>query len=323
MNILILSAGTRNKIVQYFRKELRGTGKVIATDANKLAPALYEADKYYIVPKISAPNYIDYILEICQENNVKGVLSLIDPELSILAKHKQRFIDIGTIPIVSNYDEIEKSFNKYDFSKYIETLGFKAIPTYKDLNEFKLDYSAGKISFPVFVKPIKGSASININQVDNFEQLKNLFKKYDDLIIQELMDGKEFGVDVYIDILTQEPVNIFIKEKILMKSGETDKSISVINSDLREMVLNFIEASNYQGVIDIDIFEKKGEYYISEVNPRFGGGYPHAYECGINIPYSILENLNKKNNIPNFEYADGIYMMKFNEVKILSMNTVN
>ena len=32
MNILILSAGTRNKIVEYFVKTLSGNGKVVATD---------------------------------------------------------------------------------------------------------------------------------------------------------------------------------------------------------------------------------------------------------------------------------------------------
>ena len=52
MNILILSAGTRNKIVQYFKRELNGEGKVIVTDCSNLAPAIYEADGYYIVPRI-------------------------------------------------------------------------------------------------------------------------------------------------------------------------------------------------------------------------------------------------------------------------------
>ena len=55
MNILILSAGTRNKIVEYFVKTLAGNGKVVATDMSKLAPAIYEADKYYIVPKMTDP----------------------------------------------------------------------------------------------------------------------------------------------------------------------------------------------------------------------------------------------------------------------------
>jgi len=48
MNILILSCGTRNKIIQYFRKELAGIGQVMATDCSELAPALYDADNYLL-----------------------------------------------------------------------------------------------------------------------------------------------------------------------------------------------------------------------------------------------------------------------------------
>lgn len=79
LNILILSCGTRNKIVQYFKKELEGIGQVIATDCSELAPALYDADKHFIVPRMNEEGYIDVILSICKENNIKGVLSLIDP----------------------------------------------------------------------------------------------------------------------------------------------------------------------------------------------------------------------------------------------------
>ena len=77
MNILILSCGTRNKIVKYFRRELDGRGTVVATDCSPLAPALYEADRYYIVPRVDSDNYLNVILDICQENEIEAVLSLI------------------------------------------------------------------------------------------------------------------------------------------------------------------------------------------------------------------------------------------------------
>ena len=92
MNILILSAGTRNKIVEYFVNTLNGTGKVIATDMSNLAPAIYEADKYYIVPKMTSPDYVDTIIGICKKEKIDGVLSLIDPELSLLAIVKAKII---------------------------------------------------------------------------------------------------------------------------------------------------------------------------------------------------------------------------------------
>ena len=86
MNILLLSVGTRNKVVAYFKKALLGKGKLIATDMSNVAPAIYEADLYYIVPKITDDSYIDVILEICIKEKINGVLSLIDPELSLLRK---------------------------------------------------------------------------------------------------------------------------------------------------------------------------------------------------------------------------------------------
>ena len=95
MNILILSVGSRNKIIQYFVKTLNGTGKVVATDMNNLAPAIYEADKYYIVPRVTDSQYIDVLLEICKKEEINGVLSLIDPELSLLAKNEKLFEAMG------------------------------------------------------------------------------------------------------------------------------------------------------------------------------------------------------------------------------------
>ena len=316
-NILILSCGTRNKIVQYFKKELGDKGKVFATDSSELAPALYDADEYFIVPRITDPGYLQHIIDICKENNITGILSLIDPELSLLAKNRQKFIDIGTTPIVSDYEVVEKSFDKYIFNQFLEENGFNSMKCYIDINEFYIDLEKEVIDFPVFVKPYNGSASININKVNSKDELDLLFSKFDNLMIQEYMDGTEYGVDVYIDMISNEPVSIFIKEKIKMRAGETDKSVSVKDSDLQDLVINFVEIAGYKGIIDIDIFKVNNEYYISEVNPRFGGGYPHAYESGVNIPEQIITNLKKEENTLQLnEYEENIYMMKYNELRI-------
>ena len=78
-----------------------------------------------------------------------------------------------------------------------------------------------------------------------------------------------------------------------------------------------MKEAGYRGQIDIDIFEIGGDYYISEVNPRFGGGYPHAYECGCNHMDLIVNNLSGKTNTVNIgNYSEDIYMMKYNEVLI-------
>ena len=79
----------------------------------------------------------------------------------------------------------------------------------------------------------------------------------------------------------------------------------------------FVLEAGYKGQIDIDIFDIDDQYYISEVNPRFGGGYPHAYESGCDHMKMIINNLNGIANEKRIgAYDEGIYMMKYNEVKV-------
>ena len=103
-----------------------------------------------------------------------------------------------------------------------------------------------------------------------------------------------------------------------MRAGETDKSVSIKDDKLFELIRAFVKKAGFKGIIDIDIFKVNDEYYISEVNPRFGGGYPHAYECGVNVPRMIISNIEGKVNDKEIgQYDEDVYMMKFNEVLIM------
>lgn len=317
MNILILSAGTRNKIVQYFKRTLAGKGKVIATDMQAIAPAIYEADKHYIVPRITEPGYIDLILDICKKEQVSGVLSLIDPELSLLAENKSKFEEIGVTIIGSDYELCERALDKMQMYRWLSGHGYNCAKSYTDKEEFYRDVDNGAISYPVFVKPIRGSASIAINKVDDRETVDLLFAHSDGLMIQEYLKGQEIGADVYIDMISHEVVSIFTKKKLLMRAGETDKAVSFKDERLFALIEQFAKESGYLGQIDIDIFDVNGAYCISEVNPRFGGGYPHAYECGVDHMKLIENNLSGAANEKRIgAYDEGAVMMKYNEVMV-------
>lgn len=318
MNILILSCGTRNKIVQYFKRVFAGDGLVIATDMNPYAPALYDADKHYIVPRMTAPGYIDIILDICRTEHVSGVLSLIDPELSLLSANKERFEEIGVKIIGSEYSLCERALDKMEMYHWCSEHGYACAKSYIDKEQFYADVDAGKINYPVFIKPVRGSASLSISKVYERDTVEFLFAHTDGLMIQEYLHGQEIGADVYIDMISGEVVSIFTKKKLLMRAGETDKAVSFKDEKLFALIEKFATESGYCGQIDIDIFEIDGKYYISEVNPRFGGGYPHAYECGVDHMTLVKNNLQgiaNRKQIGN--YDDNAVMMKYIELRVL------
>lgn len=318
MNILILSAGTRNKIVQYFKESI--SGKVVATDMQRIAPAIYEADKFYTVPRITDPGYINLIIDICKNEKIDAMISLIDPELSLIAANKDAFEDIGVTFVGSSYELCEMALDKMQMFGWLRNHGYNCAKSYDNKDNFYSDLSNGLISFPVFVKPIRGSASIAINKVEDEETLELLWERNDGLMIQEFLKGQEIGADVYIDMISHEVVSIFTKKKLLMRAGETDKSVSFKDPELFNLIERFVQECGWRGQIDIDIFVLNGNYYISEVNPRFGGGYPHAYECGCNHMKLIENNINGMVNKKEIgAYEDGIYMMKYNEVAIIKV----
>lgn len=316
MNFLILSCGTRNKVVQYFKRTFKN-GKIVATDCSEIAPALFEADKYYIVPRITADGYLDVILDICKKEQIDGVLSLIDPELNLLAKNHKLFDDAGVKIIGSSFELCERSLDKFKMYNWLNEHGYNCAKSYMERDAFYADLEKGKISYPVFVKPACGSASIAISKAQDRETVDLLCSHSEGMMIQEFLKGQEIGADVYIDMISKKVVSIFTKKKIVMRAGETDKAVSFKEPKLFSLIQKFVEESGFTGQIDIDIFEIDGEYYISEVNPRFGGGYPHAFECGCNHMALIENNLKGVENKPNIGcYDEGVYMMKYNEIAI-------
>ena len=316
MNILILSCGTRNKLIQYFRASLAGEGKVIAADCSRTAPALYEADRFYVIPRITSPDYLPEVMEICKKEQISGVLSLIDPELSILADAAEALARIGTKVIGSSAELCERALDKWKMFRWLREHDYPCAKTYIDKNEFFRDQSEGQLDYPVFIKPICGSASISIHKAEDRETVEFLFRKSEHLMIQEYLDGQEIGADCYIDMISGEVVSIFTKKKLVMRAGETDKAVSFRDPKLFDLVARFAAESGFRGAIDIDIFEKDGVYYISEVNPRFGGGYPHAYACGVDFMKLIVNNLKGIANTARIgDYEEDVCMMKYNEIQ--------
>ncbi len=318
MTILILSCGTRNKLLRFFKESLEklpGGGRVVATDCSPWAPALYEADAFYLVPKMTEPGYLEEILAICKKEKADGVLPLFEDELNLLAANRSRFAAEGIIPIVSGLETVELCRDKYRFYRYLVQNGLPALVSCKGFAEFDRAYTEGKIRFPVFVKPVRGCGSAGVCRVKDRAFLEALCRhEKEELLIQQFAQGEEFGIDIYVDLLSQKPVRIFAKKKVRMRAGETEKAVSVREEALFALTEKTVAAFSFAGPIDMDVFCVDGKYYISEINPRFGGGYPHAYHCGVDFPALIAGNLSgKENEAVIGAYEAGVCMMKYSD----------
>lgn len=311
MNILITSIGRRTNLIEYFKHELSSQGKVVVVDLENTAAGLYHADKSYLVPRIDSPDYIDRLLNICEKENIKAIISLIDPELNILSKNKAVFEERGIEVYISEYRSVYNCFDKFKAYEEFKKHGLPTPKTYASINSFKEALLKKEIDFPVIIKPRTGSGGKDVYLIEDMKLLEYHWENNDSQIIQEYIDGISIDVDFYVDKVSREMISIFPKERILIRSGESDKAVSINDEKLFELIKKMAKAFNLIGPLCCDIFMKDNQYFILEINPRFGGSYPMAHSCGVNFPKYIINNMKGNANTPEIgNFENNIYMIK-------------
>lgn len=317
-NILFCSVGRRGRLLRNVKETLGKTGEIIGTDMQSTAPALHFCDKRYTVPRISDPTYMDTVLQICKDNDVKAITTLIDPEIEVLASYSDRLKEAGVIPLCPAPQSAIYCFDKYELFKYLREKGIPTPLTFHDWNEFTVALERGEISFPVFMKPVSGSGSVGAHKVHTLEQAKADWVSGDhDYIIQELMTGGDCDADVYVDTISHKAVAAFSKRKIETRIGGASKTISFKDPKLFAFIEKICSIFEFNGPLDMDFFIKDGEYYLSEINPRFGGAYLHAYGAGVDFFKLIVNNINGIENPVNIgDYEDDVLMLMYDDVVI-------
>ena len=304
MNILFSCVGRRTYLLKYFRQNLDSDDRIIAADMTYSAPALQVADYKVIVPSVYAPGYIDKLLAICEDYSINALISLNDLELPILANNAKRFEDKGVKVIVSGPEVIDICFDKLKTSNWVSSIGLCTPKTFISLEDAKAALKSNQVSFPLFLKPRWGSGSICLETVDDEEELdmcyslllKRIKKTIlatasigdEYILIQEKLTGPEYGLDVIND-LWGNYVGVSVKQKLAMRSGETDKAITVDLPAVHRIGQIIGENLKHIGNLDVDIMQRaNGDYCVLELNPRFGGGFPFSYEAGVNLPKAIV-----------------------------------
>lgn len=298
-NILILSAGRRVELVNCFKraKERLGIqGNIVAADCSDLAPALYFADRSVIVPRIdTGMEYVDAVIDICNQEEVCLVVPTIDTELILLSEQK-KYIERHTRAkvLVSDMDVIKVCRDKTNTQKFLEDHGFK-VP--RMLTEEEI--SSGNVEFPLFIKPLDGSSSINAFKVRNRRELSTYLELIDRPMVQEFMEGVEYTIDAFLDF-ESTLITLVPRVRIATRSGEIAKGRIVRDQEIAEDVKRLLSELKPIGHITVQCMKtKRGVEYI-EINPRFGGGAPMSIMAGADS----CENLYRLMRGEKLSYTD-------------------
>ncbi|MBI6001463.1 ATP-grasp domain-containing protein [Clostridium perfringens] len=309
INILFSSVGRRVELVNAFKNakdELKIEGTLVGADMDELAPALNFVDKKYIVPKILSDEFIPSIIEICKKENISLIIPTLDTELHTYAKNKELIErESGAKVMVSDENVIEIIRNKVKTYEFLKENGFNApkLITDKDIKE-------NNYTFPLFIKPLDGSSSVNNFKINNLNELV-FFKEYvPNPIIQEFVEGIEYCVDIFTD-LEGNLISISPKERLAHRGGEITKAKIIEDNEIIEISKKLVEVLKPKGEINFDCIKTKYGINIIEINGRFAGGAPISFKAGANSPLCLYKILNGENVNFNKHINYGMIALRF------------
>lgn len=313
-NVLVLSAGRRVELVHAFQQalQLRFPGaKVFTTDLRpELSAACQIADQAFKAPRVTTPEYIDFLLDICTQNNIGLVVPTIDTELQVLADNREKFESYGVNLIISSPELIAACRDKR-----------KTAETYASLNITQPEiYDREGIVFPCFCKPYDGSCSIGALPVYTPDMLTQDLLDNEKNMFMELI-GKEYSeytIDIYYD--RNGKLRCLVpRERIEVRGGEVSKGATRKNYVYDYLRKRFEGLKGARGCITAQVFANPDNESIKalEINPRFGGGYPLSHAAGADYAEWLISEYLLNESVPVFdEWENNLIMLRY-DAKVL------
>ena len=306
-NVLVDSAGTVTcqSVMRGLRQAEGLVKNIITIDSDPMNAGRFMSDLFYKCPYADTDDYIDFLIELIDEESIDVVIPIVDSGLLNIAKNIDKFKETTTI-VISPYDTIEMCDNKAKTYLMFKNAGLKTPKIYESTNE--------PITFPVFIKPLTGGrASLGCHKVDTPEELdQRLSKSKEPVLIMDYIDGQEYTIDV-ICSLDGDYIAALPRKRLMTKSGVSYKSEIVYNEDMLLEVKKLVSKVDFFGPLNIQCIEdKNGECYFIEVNPRFSGTLSATIGAGLNTVDILLTSIYNESLVKDkqFTYNKG-YMLRY------------
>jgi carbamoyl-phosphate synthase large subunit len=300
--VLFTCAGQRVDIVTAFA---RAGATTIATDVDELAPALYHADHRALVPRVDDPGYIPALADLVALHDVRLVVPLTDLDHLQLAEARHALGE--AVVLVPDAHTIGLCSDKYLAHLFFEEHGIGSPPTWLPTE------APGNVRYPVLVKARKGFGSRHIYRAENETELE-FFLRYTtaESMVQAVCAGTEFSIDVFCD-LDARCLAAIPRTMIESKGGESIKGKTIKDADLIAFACEVAEALQIIGPANVQCFrEPGGQLQVTDVNPRFGGGFPLPTAAGSRYPELALALASGEHPEPRLgDFREGVVMTRF------------
>jgi carbamoyl-phosphate synthase large subunit len=293
---------------------------------------LYVADAAYISPLARDAEFIPWLLDVCEREQIDAVMSGSELVLEALAPQAEMIRErTGAVSIVSRPEVLTTGRDKLRTCRWLESSGLP-VPGYAGLGDAAaVKALVERCGFPLVAKPRYGKGSDGIITVRHQQDLERVVAAEDlalrdvvgseirphDLILQEYLgdEHEEYTAGCFCDAQGELRGTIVLRRTL--QAGTTVTAELGSFPDVRDAAAAITSALAPLGPCNVQLRMHRGRAVPFEINPRFSGTTALRARMGFNEVDAALRHFVLGEPVPVLkDVGSGVALRYWNEIYV-------
>ncbi len=241
-------------------KKMPFVNDIYGIDIHSNHPGISIFNKCDIAPSCDDSNYISWLKDYIDHNQIDLFIPTSEPEINFLSKKNINKISTADI-LISNFPMVKLCLDKNKCLNFLRSSNIN-VPNHGIIGQ------QAPNSFPVITKPNMGAGSVNINKINSIDEYNALdLSLSSGLTWQEYLypDDQEYTCALF------KTDNIRLKSIIIKRElshGFTSKGEVVEDDEIDRYIQKVAEVFKLDGVMNIQLRMTKQGPMLFEINPR-------------------------------------------------------
>jgi carbamoyl-phosphate synthase large subunit len=275
--------------------------EVIGIDSDPKSFGLYKLKKKYVVPRGDHPDFIDVIKGIVKNEGCNAIISGPEEEIISLSRNRSFFEEMDCTLLMPEYNDAVICADKYETNHFFKE---NCIPTPVIFTDPE------SIRYPCLIKPRFGRGGTDVFRINNKNELQFYYNKVKNPIIQELLQGDEYSVDILAD-RTGNALSIVPRLRMGIDSGISVKGVTIFDREIITFCEQIVKKLRLFGPSCIQCIKTSEGIFFFDINARFGGGSILSIKADPTIIPNLIKIIKDEEPTPSVGFTEGLMMLRY------------
>ncbi len=304
-------------VIRSIRESGQWEGKIIGLAYNALDTGIYDKgllDEVYLLPNVfDSSGLWQRLRDITQKTRIDVLVPLLDLELLSLLSLEPALKEMGISLLLPPMSKIKMHY-KINLAEFCRKNAIKYPKQVAITSPAWIASNIAELGIPVVVKGIVHESYLAYSVEEAAIYFNRIRIRWGlPVLLQEYIPGEEYNTDCLVDRDGRLIGTVAMRKLGITEKGKAWSGVTVKDEKLLSLSKDILNKLNWVGAVEFEFIKQttSGDYYLMEINPRFGTWIYLAANAGQNLPLASIQIALGEKVEPFPPYKAGIMFVRY------------